>query len=83
MSRLRMVSSKHFEDLLTAAPGALEADTAMRRFARRTIDGAPVQFDRRRGRWLSALRALRPTICAGRWIRLLPPGRRTIGGRWR
>jgi alkylhydroperoxidase family enzyme len=31
MSRLRMVSSKRFEDLLTAAPGALEADTAMRR----------------------------------------------------
>ena len=30
MSRLRMVSSKRFEDLLTAAPGALEADTAMR-----------------------------------------------------
>jgi alkylhydroperoxidase family enzyme len=31
MSRLRMVSSERFEDLLTAAPGALEADTAMRR----------------------------------------------------
>jgi alkylhydroperoxidase family enzyme len=31
MSRLRMVLSKHLEDLLTAAPGALEADTAMRR----------------------------------------------------
>jgi hypothetical protein len=31
MSRLRTVSSKHFEDLLAAAPGALEADTAMRR----------------------------------------------------
>jgi alkylhydroperoxidase family enzyme len=31
MSRLRMVSSKRFEDLLTVAPGALEADTAMRR----------------------------------------------------
>ena len=31
MSRLHMVSSKRFEDLLTAAPGALEADTAMRR----------------------------------------------------
>jgi alkylhydroperoxidase family enzyme len=31
MSRLRMVSSELFEDLLTAAPGALEADTAMRR----------------------------------------------------
>ena len=31
MSRLRMVSSKRFDDLLTAAPGALEADTAMRR----------------------------------------------------
>src|SRR6266542_1038191 len=30
MSRLRVVSSKRFEDLLTAAPGALEADTAMR-----------------------------------------------------
>jgi alkylhydroperoxidase family enzyme len=31
MSRLRMVSSERFEDLLTAAPGALEADTTMRR----------------------------------------------------
>jgi alkylhydroperoxidase family enzyme len=31
MSRLRTVSSRHFEDLLAAAPGALEADTAMRR----------------------------------------------------
>jgi alkylhydroperoxidase family enzyme len=31
MSRLRMISSKRFEDLLAAAPGALEADTAMRR----------------------------------------------------
>ena len=31
MSRLRMVSGKRIEDLLTAAPGALEADTVMRR----------------------------------------------------
>ena len=31
MSRLRMVSSKRFDDLLRTAPGALEADTAMRR----------------------------------------------------
>jgi alkylhydroperoxidase family enzyme len=31
MSRLRMVSGKRIEDLLAAAPGALEADTAMRR----------------------------------------------------
>jgi alkylhydroperoxidase family enzyme len=31
MSRLRMVSGKRLDDLLTAAPGALEADTAMRR----------------------------------------------------
>ena len=31
MSRLRMVSGKRLEDLLTAAPGALDADTAMRR----------------------------------------------------
>lgn len=31
MSRLRMVSGKRIEDLLSAAPGALEADTAMRR----------------------------------------------------
>jgi alkylhydroperoxidase family enzyme len=30
MSRLRMVSGKSIENLLTAAPGALEADTAMR-----------------------------------------------------
>jgi alkylhydroperoxidase family enzyme len=30
MSRLRTVSSQRFEDLLSAAPGALEADTAMR-----------------------------------------------------
>ena len=31
MSRLRMVSGKRIVDLLAAAPGALEADTAMRR----------------------------------------------------
>jgi alkylhydroperoxidase family enzyme len=31
MSRLRMVSGKSIDDLLAAAPGALEADTAMRR----------------------------------------------------
>jgi alkylhydroperoxidase family enzyme len=31
MSRLHMVSSKRFEDLISAAPGALEADAAMRR----------------------------------------------------
>jgi len=31
MSRLRMVSGKRIEDLLAAAPGALEADTTMRR----------------------------------------------------
>ena len=31
MSRLRMVSGKRLEDLLTAAPGALDADAAMRR----------------------------------------------------
>jgi alkylhydroperoxidase family enzyme len=31
MSRLRMVSSKRSEDLLRVAPGALEADIAMRR----------------------------------------------------
>jgi alkylhydroperoxidase family enzyme len=31
MSRLRMVSGNRFEDLLMAAPGALEADTVMRR----------------------------------------------------
>jgi alkylhydroperoxidase family enzyme len=31
MSRLRMVSSRRFDDLLRAAPGAFEADTAMRR----------------------------------------------------
>lgn len=31
MSRLRMVSGKRFDDLLVAAPDALEADTAMRR----------------------------------------------------
>jgi alkylhydroperoxidase family enzyme len=31
MSRLHMVSGKRFDDLLTAAPGALDADTAMRR----------------------------------------------------
>jgi alkylhydroperoxidase family enzyme len=31
MSRLQMVSGKKIEDLLSAAPGALEADTAMRR----------------------------------------------------
>src|SRR5919106_6647972 len=31
MSGLRMASSKSFEDLLSAAPGALEADAAMRR----------------------------------------------------
>jgi alkylhydroperoxidase family enzyme len=31
MSRLRAVSGKSFDDLLTAAPGALEADTEMRR----------------------------------------------------
>lgn len=31
MSRLRMVSGKRIEDLLAVAPGALEADTAMRR----------------------------------------------------
>ncbi len=31
MSRLRMVPGKRIEDLLSAAPGALEADTAMRR----------------------------------------------------
>jgi alkylhydroperoxidase family enzyme len=31
MSRLRMVSSQRFEDLLEVAPGALQADTAMRR----------------------------------------------------
>jgi alkylhydroperoxidase family enzyme len=31
MSRLRIVSSRRFEDLLTVAPGALEADTEMRR----------------------------------------------------
>ena len=31
MSHLGMVSSKRFDDLLSAAPGALEADTAMRR----------------------------------------------------
>ena len=30
MSRLRMVSGNRLEDLLTAAPGALEADTTMR-----------------------------------------------------
>jgi alkylhydroperoxidase family enzyme len=31
MSRLRMVSSRRFDDLLRAAPGAFEADTGMRR----------------------------------------------------
>ena len=31
MSRLRMVPGKSFDELLSAAPGALEADTAMRR----------------------------------------------------
>ena|SRR3990172_2506974 len=31
MSRLRIVAGKRVEDLLNAAPGALEADTAMRR----------------------------------------------------
>lgn len=31
MSRFRMVAGKGIEDLLSAAPGALEADTAMRR----------------------------------------------------
>jgi len=31
MSRLGMVAGKRIEDLLAAAPGALEADTAMRR----------------------------------------------------
>ncbi len=31
MSRLRMASGKRIEDLLSAAPGALEADSAMRR----------------------------------------------------
>jgi len=31
MSRLRMVAGKQVEDLLSAAPGALEADTTMRR----------------------------------------------------
>jgi alkylhydroperoxidase family enzyme len=31
MSRLRMVTGKGIEDLLSAAPGALDADTAMRR----------------------------------------------------
>ncbi len=31
MSRLRTVTGKSLEDLLSAAPGALEADTAMRR----------------------------------------------------
>ncbi|MFZ2507743.1 MAG: hypothetical protein WAW79_04625 [Steroidobacteraceae bacterium] len=31
MSRLRMVPGTRIEDLLSAAPGALEADTAMRR----------------------------------------------------
>ncbi|MGH7872292.1 MAG: hypothetical protein ACREQO_08750 [Candidatus Binatia bacterium] len=31
MSRLRMVSGESIENLLIAAPGALEADTAMRR----------------------------------------------------
>jgi alkylhydroperoxidase family enzyme len=31
MSRLRMVSGKSFDDLLTAAPGALQADIEMRR----------------------------------------------------
>lgn len=30
MSRLQMVSGQRFEDLLRAAPGALEADSAMR-----------------------------------------------------
>lgn len=31
MSRLRMVASKSFDDLIAAAPGALEADREMRR----------------------------------------------------
>jgi alkylhydroperoxidase family enzyme len=31
MSRLRMAPGKSFDELLSAAPGALEADTAMRR----------------------------------------------------
>lgn len=31
MSRLRMISGTRIEDLLAAAPGALDADTAMRR----------------------------------------------------
>jgi alkylhydroperoxidase family enzyme len=31
MSRLRMVSGESFDDLLTAAPGALQADEEMRR----------------------------------------------------
>ena len=31
MSRLRTISGKSFDDLLTAAPGALEADNEMRR----------------------------------------------------
>ena len=31
MSRLRMVAGKKLDDLLSAAPGAFDADTAMRR----------------------------------------------------
>src|ERR687889_2201466 len=31
MSRLRMVAGNRFEELLDAAPGAFDADTAMRR----------------------------------------------------
>jgi alkylhydroperoxidase family enzyme len=38
MSRLRMVSGKSFDDLLTAAPGALEADREMRRRIQKGIN---------------------------------------------
>jgi alkylhydroperoxidase family enzyme len=38
MSRLRTVSGKSFDDLLTTAPGALEADREMRRQIQKGID---------------------------------------------
>jgi len=38
MSRLRMVSGKSFDDLLTAAPGALQADIEMRRQIQKGIN---------------------------------------------
>ena len=59
MSRLRMVSGKSIEDLLERGSRRAGSGHGHAPLAHRTIDAAAVQFDRRRGCRLLALRAFR------------------------